>query len=64
MANLNTEQKKWRAQQDANALVEADEVKADSKRMKGVAGHIERQEKALKQQKKKYVVPKPKKESI
>lgn len=59
-ASLNNEQKKWRAQQDAGALVEADEIKADPKRMKGVAGHIKRQEKAVKQQKKKYVAPKPK----
>ena len=59
--NLNNEQKKWRAQQDAGALVEADEIKADSKRMKGVAGHIKRQEKAVEQQKKKYVAPTPKK---
>jgi len=56
----SAESKRWRAQNDANALVEADEIKADPKRMTGVAGHIKRQEKAVQQQKKKYVVPKPK----
>ena len=59
--SLNNEQKKWRAQQDASALVEADDIKADPKRMKGVAGHIKREEKAIEQQKKKYVAPEPKK---
>ena len=57
---LTAQDKKWRAQSDSNALVEADEIKADPARMKGVAGHIRRQEKAVQKQKKKYVPPKKK----
>ena len=61
---LSAADKRWRAQSDSNALVEADEIKADPARMKGVAGHIKRQEKAIKQQKKKYVAPKPTKKKV
>ena len=63
MAKLTASDKRWRAQNDSNTLVEADEIKADPQRMTGVAGHIKRQEKAVKQQKKKYVAPQPKKKA-
>lgn len=59
----SAESKRWREQNDSNSLVEADAIKTDPARMKGVESHIKRQEKAIKQQKKKYVAPQPKRKA-